>query len=68
MDLHQSIMKAALANAVKFKGKANPKAVFGTILKEHPESRDDMKSLQALIDAIISDVNSLTSNEQKDRL
>lgn len=68
MDLHQSIMKASLANAVKFKGKANPKAVFGTVLKENPDSRKDMDSLRDLIDAVISDVNSLTLDEQNDRL
>ena len=68
MDLHQSIMKLSLANAVKFKGKANPKAVFGSVLKSNPESRNDMQSLKALIDAVISDVNSLTLEDQKKRL
>ena len=48
--LQETIHMLALENALKFKGKANPKALIGHILKEHPQAKDFMKETMQIID------------------
>ena len=45
MNLNQAVEKFVLENAVKYNGKANPKAVIGSIIKAFPDARKDMKKL-----------------------
>src|SRR3989344_4274212 len=62
------ILKYALQNAVKFKGKANPGAVIGKILQEQPELKSKIKELSKKINEIIKEVNSLSISEQETKL
>jgi len=62
------ILKYALQNAVKFKGKANPGAVIGKILQEQPELKSKIKELFKKINEIIKEVNSLSISEQETKL
>ena len=41
-ELQLIIRKHALANAVKFNGKANPGAVIAKIIAEMPEAKSEM--------------------------
>jgi glutamyl-tRNA synthetase len=64
MELKDILLKYALENAVKFKGKANPGAVVGKILASNPEVKNDMKTVSAQINEIIKQVNSLSLEQQ----
>ncbi len=62
------IRKHALANAVQFSGKANMGAVIGKAIAEKPELKVDMDSLKKKVAKIISEVNSLDIETQKEEL
>ncbi len=62
--MEDKIYLYALQNAVKYDGKANPKALFGKIMGEFPDARKDMKKTQALIEKVVSKVNKLTLDKQ----
>ncbi|MCA9477735.1 MAG: glutamate--tRNA ligase [Nanoarchaeota archaeon] len=68
MSLQETITLQALQNALKFKGKANPKALIGGIVREHPDARSDMVSLTQEIDRIVSEINALSPEEQEQKL
>lgn len=55
----------ALQNAIKFKGRANPKALIGAMIAEFPDAKEDMKGLMADIDAAVDAVNDLSVEEQR---
>ncbi len=59
------ILVLALENAIKFKGKANPKALIGRIIAEFPEAKEDMKKTQEKINKIVNDVNEMSLYEQE---
>ncbi|MEA4977970.1 MAG: glutamate--tRNA ligase [Methanomassiliicoccaceae archaeon] len=67
-SLEESIRKFALQNAVFFKGKANPKAVFGKILGGFPEYRSKSAEIGALVDSIVSEVNAMGLESQTSEL
>ena len=58
----------ALQNALKFNGKANPGAVIGKILAENPELKQDVGVISKEIAAIVTEVNSLSSDQQQSEL
>ncbi|MFH1589388.1 MAG: glutamate--tRNA ligase [archaeon] len=66
--MDEAIEKYALENAVKFKGKANPGAVIGSVIKDNPAVKKDMKSLQKKAMDIIKKVNSMKPDAQLKRL
>ncbi|MDD3175175.1 MAG: glutamate--tRNA ligase family protein, partial [Candidatus Nanoarchaeia archaeon] len=68
MELKDTIRKLALENAIKFKGKANPGALVGGIVKLYPETKTDMSSLQSKINQIVEEINSLTLEQQQKEL
>lgn len=55
----------ALQNALKFNGTANPKALIGAMIKEHPEYKKDMGALQQLLQTVVKEVNTLSLEEQE---
>jgi glutamyl-tRNA synthetase len=67
-EVLQAIKQLALENALKFKGKANPKALIGHILQRYPDAKKDMKKTMLLINQEIEKINSLTLDEQQDEL
>ena len=55
----------ALQNAQKFGGKANPKAIVGMLMKNHPELRDSPKDAAGLADEAVKKVNIMSQQEQQ---
>ena len=68
MDLKETILKYALQNAIKYKGKANPGNVIPKLLHEDPSIRKDMKKISQEVAIIVKDVNSLSLEEQIKKL
>src|SRR3989338_3309196 len=62
------ILKYALQNAVKFKGKANPGAVIGKVLQENPNLKSKIKELSKKINEVVNKVNQLSISEQETQL
>ncbi len=67
-EIETIVRKHALANAVQFSGKASMGAVIGKVIAEKPELKADMDSLKKTVVKIISEVNSLSLEEQKKEL
>lgn len=67
-DLEQTILKYALANAVKFGGNANQKAVMGRVIAENPELRSQAKEIGKLTSQIIGEISKLSLDQQKEKL
>jgi len=67
-NVEKLILKYALANAVKYGGKANPKAVMGKIMAENPELRSRAKDISALVQRIVDEVGGFTLDQQRERL
>lgn len=68
MTLKEDILIAALENAVKYNGTANPNAVIGKLLAMHPEFRQHTAALMEEINRIVNEVNQYSVEEQKARL
>ncbi|MBI2647022.1 glutamate--tRNA ligase [Candidatus Woesearchaeota archaeon] len=66
--LKQIILKYALQNAIKYKGKANPGAVIGKVFAENPDLKEKAKEISKEIGKIIKEVNNLSLEKQEKRL
>ncbi len=66
MSLEDKVRQYSLQNAIKFDGKAQPKAVLGKIMAEYPQlnAREALK----LIQEIIEGVNALSIDDQRKEL
>jgi glutamyl-tRNA synthetase len=62
------IKKIILENSVKYKGKANTKFIFGTIIKEYPEYKEDIPKLKILLEPIVEEINKMSLDDQKELL
>ncbi|MDR0911852.1 MAG: glutamate--tRNA ligase [Methanobrevibacter sp.] len=67
-DLEQVIFRYGLLNASQHKGKANPKAVIGSIMANEADLRSQAKEINQLSSGVIEKVNGLSIDEQKDQL
>ncbi len=67
-DIATRIEVHALANAVKFGGKANPGNVLPKIIGEFPDVKKDIQEVRKQIDTIVIEVNKLTPELQRARL
>lgn len=68
MDVKELARKWALQNALKYDGKANPGAVIGKLIQDHPELKAELKTLGKDINAVISEVNKLGVKKQEEEL
>lgn len=69
MRLMEDIVKMlALENAIKFKGKANPKALIGALIAKVPSAKTDMKLTMQIINNVVSEVNEMGFEKQKEVL
>lgn len=64
-EIKELIFKHALANAVKYGGKANSKAVLSKIFAEKPELRSSARQIIPIVEEIVNYVNSLSPEEQR---
>lgn len=65
MELEDVVLKYALINAVKYGGKADPKAVMSKIMAERPDLRSRAREVKALVESIVEKVNSMSLEEQR---
>lgn len=63
--IRERLRHYALLNAVKFGGKANPKAVAGKLFSEDPSLRSDAVELLRLAEEVVSEINSMPPDAQK---
>ncbi|MBR9703621.1 glutamate--tRNA ligase, partial [Candidatus Woesearchaeota archaeon] len=68
VDVEAIIREAVLENAVKFNGKANPKAIIGAVIKAYPNAKKDMKTIVQDINKITEEINALEPEAQKKEL
>lgn len=68
MVYDDTVYKLALENALKFKGKANPKALIGGVMRLHADAKSKMQDVLATINKITEEVNALSLDEQKAKL
>ncbi|MBL7055971.1 glutamate--tRNA ligase [Candidatus Woesearchaeota archaeon] len=66
--MKENIIKHALQNASKFKGKASLGAVIGKILAENPKLKENFNKIKGEIASIVEEVNSWTEEKQKKEL
>jgi glutamyl-tRNA synthetase len=64
----ETLKKIILENAVKHKGKANTKFVYGTVIKEYPEYKKDINKLKEILEPVVQEINKLSHDEQKEIL
>jgi glutamyl-tRNA synthetase len=62
--IKQTIRKYSLANAVKFEGKANSRAVIGKLLAERPALRPKAQEVIEQVNQIVNAVNQMTLKDQ----
>jgi len=67
-ELQLIIRKHALANAVKFNGKANPGAVISKIIAEMPECKSEMKIVGKEVNDVVKHINELSLDVQMQEL
>jgi glutamyl-tRNA synthetase len=56
-EIEDKVRKAAILNAAKHEGRANPKAVLGNLLGDNVELRKQAKDLMPLIQRIVQETN-----------
>ncbi len=62
------IRKYSLANAIKFEGKANAKAVIGKLLAERPELRSQARDIIEQVNQTVNEVNQMALADQLSEL
>ena len=67
-DLRELILKAALLNAMQHGGKAQAGALIGRVISERQDLKTRAKELSGLIGTVVGEVNSLSVDEQKQRV
>jgi len=65
MEIEDLVLKYALINAVRYGGKADPKAVMSKMMAERPDLRGRAREVKALVDSIVERVNSMALEEQR---
>ncbi len=68
MDTEAVVRKYALQNAAFYDGKATVGAVLGKVMAENSDLRSDAKAVAAIAKKIVTEVNSLSPEEQKKAL
>jgi len=64
----KKIRNIALQNAVKFKGRANPGAVIGHIIANHPNVKSKIKEIAKDVNLIVKEINKLKLDKQLEEL
>jgi glutamyl-tRNA synthetase len=64
-EAREIIRKIVLLNALRYDGKAAQKPVFGKLLGEYPQFRQQIKEITSIINEILGEINSLTLEKQR---
>ena len=62
-DIEERVRKAAVLNAVRHDGKADPKAVLGNLLGDHPDLRSKARELVPLVRKVVDETNAKALTE-----
>ena len=62
-EITEKIRKAAILNAIRHDGRADPQAVLGNLLGDNAELRSKVKEILPLVRQIVQEVNSLPSQK-----
>ncbi len=65
MELREKVLKLALRNSLLHEGKANVGPVLGSLISQVPEVKERIKEVKALVEEVVSEVNSMSVDEQK---
>ena len=66
--MREIIYKAALQNAVQYRGRAAKGPVMQHVMGENPDLRPRAKEIMPLVDEVLDEVNALSLEQQKDEL
>jgi len=66
--MSEDFKKIILENAIKHKGEANVKFVFGSVLKDNPEWKSKIPELKETLQPLVDKINSLSLEEQEKQL
>ena len=58
-DIEERVRKAAVLNAVRHDGKADPKAVLGNLLGDHPDLRSKARELVPLVRKVVDETKNM---------
>lgn len=64
-EIEGKVLLRTLENALRFDGKADPKAVLGKILSDYPELRSRVKEVLELIQVTVNRINNMDLEEQR---
>ena len=67
-NINNTIWIEGLKNAIKFEGKAQEKAIIGKLIATFPEIRLKLKDIVPSIKSIVSEINNLSLDKQKEKL
>ncbi len=67
-EIEQAAERHALINAVKHEGAADPGAIMGPLMADHPEFREQADEIMGVIAPIVERVNALSSAARRARL
>ncbi|MEM1636957.1 MAG: glutamate--tRNA ligase family protein, partial [Pyrobaculum sp.] len=64
MNIEDLVWKHALANAVRYGGKADVKAVMAKLMADAPELRQRAREVKQLVEEVVAKVNAMSPEEQ----
>jgi glutamyl-tRNA synthetase len=64
-EAREIIKKFVLLNALRYNGKAAHKPVFGKLLGEYPQFRQQIKEITPIVNDVVQEINSLTLERQR---
>jgi glutamyl-tRNA synthetase len=64
-EAREIIKKIVLLNALRYNGKAAHKPVFGKLLGEYPQFRQQIKEITPIVNDVVQEINSLTLERQR---
>jgi glutamyl-tRNA synthetase len=64
MNVEELALKYALANAVRYSGKADVKAVMAKLMAELPELRQRAREVKQVVEKVVAQVNAMSQEEQ----
>ncbi len=67
-EIEQAGERHALVNAIKHEGAADPGAIMGPLMADHPEFRDHADEMMGVLAPVVDRVNDLAMDERRERL
>ncbi len=62
-EIAEKIRKAAILNAIRHDGRADPQAVLGNLLGDNPDLRSKAKEILPSVRQVVQEINSIPMSE-----